>query len=78
VGHRTVRCASGAMAKKHNGHSNGRLQSEQCADSLHRVRAAPEGAPDSEQCVSGAAPNCPVSQVVRAPMVKTVRTLTVG
>jgi hypothetical protein len=29
--------------------SNGRLQREQCADSLRRVRAALEGAPDSEQ-----------------------------
>jgi hypothetical protein len=38
----------------------------------------PEGAPDSEQCLSGAAPDCPVPQEVRAPMVKTVRTLTVG
>ena len=27
---------------------------EQCTDSSHRVRAAPEGAPDSEQCLSGA------------------------
>ena len=40
--------------------SNGRLQREQCADSSRRVRAAPEGAPDSEQCLSGAAPDCPV------------------
>jgi hypothetical protein len=37
--------------------SNGRLQHEQCADSSRRVRAAPEGAPDSEQCLSGA-PRC--------------------
>jgi hypothetical protein len=27
---------------------------EQCADSSRRIRAAPEGAPDSEQCLSGA------------------------
>jgi hypothetical protein len=33
---------------------------EQCADSSRRVRAAPEGAPDSEQCMSGAAPDCSV------------------
>jgi hypothetical protein len=39
-------------------HSNGRLQREQCADSSRRVRAAPEGALDSEQCLSGAAPDC--------------------
>jgi hypothetical protein len=30
---------------------------EQCADSLRRFRVAPEGAPDSEQCLSGA-PRC--------------------
>jgi hypothetical protein len=30
---------------------------EQCADSSRKVRAAPEGAPDSEQCLSGA-PRC--------------------
>jgi hypothetical protein len=58
--------------------SNGRLQREQCADSSRRVRAAPEGAPDSEHCLSGAAPDCLVPQEVKAPMVKTVRTLTVG
>jgi hypothetical protein len=40
--------------------SNGRLQREQCADSSGRVRAAPEGAPDSEQCLFGAAPDYPV------------------
>jgi hypothetical protein len=51
---------------------------EQCANSLRRVRATPEGAPDSEQLLSGAAPDCPVPQDVRAPMVETVRTLTVG
>jgi hypothetical protein len=43
--HRTVRCASGATASERNG----RLQRVQCVDSLRRVRAAPEGAPDSEQ-----------------------------
>jgi hypothetical protein len=50
----------------------------QCADSSRRVRAAPEGAPDSELCLSGAAPDYPVPQAVRAPTVKTVRTLMVG
>jgi hypothetical protein len=72
--HRTVWCASGATTPKRNG----RLQREQCADSLHRVRAAPEGAPDSEQCLSGVTPDCPVAQAVRAPTIETVRTLTVG
>jgi hypothetical protein len=50
----------------------------QCADSSRKVRAAPEGASDSEQCLSGAAPDCPVPQDVKAPKVETVRTLTVG
>jgi hypothetical protein len=58
--------------------SNGHLQHEQCVDSSRRVRAALEDAPDSEQCVSGAAPDCPVPQDVRASTVETVRTLTVG
>jgi hypothetical protein len=43
----------------------------------HRVRAALEGAPDSEQCMSDVAPDSPVPQDVRAPTVETVRTLTV-
>jgi hypothetical protein len=51
---------------------------EQCANSSRRVRATPEGAPDSEQCLSDAAPDCPMPQDVRAPTVETVRTLTVG
>jgi hypothetical protein len=42
--------------------SNGRLQREHCADSSRRVRVALEGAPDSEQCLSGAAPDCLVPQ----------------
>jgi hypothetical protein len=58
--------------------SNGRLQREHCADSSRRVRAAPEGAPDSEQDLSSVAPDFPVHQDVRAPTVETVRTLTVG
>jgi hypothetical protein len=58
--------------------SNGRMQREQCVDSSRRVKAALEGAPDSEQCMSGAAPDCPVPQVVRAPTIETDRTLTVG
>jgi hypothetical protein len=43
---------------------------EQCEDSSRRVRAALESAPDNEQCLSGAAPDCPVPQDVRAPTVK--------
>jgi hypothetical protein len=83
--HRTVRCAtrlSGVPAEQRLSsatvNSNDHLQHEQCADSSRRVRAAPEGAPDNEQCLFGAAPDCPMPQDVRAPMVETVRTLTVG
>jgi hypothetical protein len=39
---------------------------EQCTGSSCRVRAVPEGAPDSEQYLSGAAPGCPVHQEVRS------------
>jgi hypothetical protein len=83
--HRTVRCGtglSGVPAKQRLASttvdSNGRLQREQCTDSSRRVRAAPEGAPDSEQDLSGVAPDCPVPKDVRAPTVETVRTLTIG
>jgi hypothetical protein len=58
--------------------SNGRLQREQCAHSSRRVRAVLEGALDSEQNLSGVAPDCPMPQAVRAPTVETVRTLTIG
>jgi hypothetical protein len=37
------------------------------------VRAEPEGAPDSEQGLSGAPPDCPVAQLSEAPMVKIQR-----
>jgi hypothetical protein len=85
VGHRTVRWVTGlsGVPAEQRLQRNGRLQRTpekalQCADSSRRVRAAPEDAPDSEQCLSGAAPDCPVPQAVRAPTVETVRTLTVG
>jgi hypothetical protein len=38
----------------------------------------PEGTPDSEQYLSGATPNCPVSHEDKAPTVEIVRILTVG
>jgi hypothetical protein len=34
-----------------------------------RVRAEPDGAPDTEQCMSGAPPDCPVAQKTEALMV---------
>jgi hypothetical protein len=54
---------------------NGRLQRKPekrysawtvCAES----EQAPEGAPDSEHYLTGAAPDCPVPQAVRAPTVE--------
>jgi hypothetical protein len=65
--HRSVRCGtrlSGVPAERRLASatvdSNGCLQREQCADSSRSVRAAPKGAPDSEQDLSGATPDCPV------------------
>jgi hypothetical protein len=82
--HRTVRWVTGLsgvpadypVCQRSNDSSatvdcNGHLQKRYSPKPL-------EGAPDSEQCLSSAAPNCPVPQVVRAPTVETVRTLTVG
>jgi hypothetical protein len=69
---------SGATATAPRSSAKVNSAREQCADSSRRVRAAPEGAPDSEKCMSGAATDCPVHQEVRAPTVETVRTLTVG
>jgi hypothetical protein len=83
--HRTVRCAaglSGAPAEQ-------RLPAQRstATDTCKRysartvraeVRAVARGAPESEQYLSGAAPDCPVPQEDKAPMVVCVRTLTVG
>jgi hypothetical protein len=51
---------------------------EQCANSARQSRAAVRGAPDSEQYLSGAAPDCPVPLEDKAPTVDCARTLTVG
>ena len=80
--HRTVRCAtgrsgapSGATALQRNGRLHSALTALQYAA---EVRTEVRGAPDSEQYLSGAAPDCPVPQEDKAPTVETVRTLTVG
>jgi hypothetical protein len=54
---------------------NGRLQwKPEKHYNARTVRAeseqAPEGAPDSEQYLSGAPPDCPVAQAIRAPTVE--------
>jgi hypothetical protein len=63
VAHRTVRCASGTTAT-----SRQRLSAKgiKCATVRARVRAEPDGAPDTEQCLSGALPDCPVAQKTEA------------
>jgi hypothetical protein len=65
--HRTVRWATGlsGVPVVQRLQRNGRLQRKlvkalQCADRARRVRAAPKGAPDSEQDLSGAPPDYPV------------------
>jgi hypothetical protein len=73
--HRTVRCASGATA---NSRSNGRLQRIKCAPARAEDRAAPEGAPDSLQDLSGAPPDSPETPQVRAPTVEPQRSADVA
>jgi hypothetical protein len=83
--HWTVQCAtglSGAPAEQRLASatvdSNGRLTTHSAWALRVELEQPPEGAPDSEQCMSGAAPYCPMPQEVKAPTVETVRTLTVG
>jgi hypothetical protein len=66
VAHRTVRCASGATATSCQRSS---AEGIKCATVHARVRAEPDGAPDTEQCLSGAPPDCPVTQKTEAPTV---------
>jgi hypothetical protein len=60
--------------------SNDSSATDTCKSATERVESEqpPEGAPDSERCLSGAAPDYQVPQEVKAPMVETVRTLMVG
>jgi hypothetical protein len=65
--HRTVRCViglSGAPAEQRLLRATVACKSwipdEQCANSARQSRATVRGAPDSEQYLSGAAPDCPV------------------
>jgi hypothetical protein len=66
VAHWTVWCASGATAT-----SRQRSSAEviKCTTVRASVRAGPDGAPDIEQCLSGAPPDCPVAQKTEAPTV---------
>jgi hypothetical protein len=73
--HRTVRCASGAMATSQ---SNGRLQRINCAPARAEVRGRAVGAPDSLQDLSGAPPDSPEAPQVRAPTVEPQRSADVA
>jgi hypothetical protein len=66
VAHRTVRCASGATTTSHQRSS---AEGIKCATVHARVRVEPDGAPDSEQCLSGAPPDYPVAHKTEAPTV---------
>jgi hypothetical protein len=56
-----------------NDHLQMNSESKQCAPARAEVRAAPEGAPDSKQDMSGAPPDYPVAPLVRAPTVEPQR-----
>jgi hypothetical protein len=70
VAHRTVRCASGAKATSRQRSS---AEGIQCTTVRASVRAEPDGAPDSEQYLSGASPDYPVAQKTKAPTVRIQR-----
>jgi hypothetical protein len=80
--HQTVRCATGL-----SGVTAEQLLFGATVDCIvpltalqftTEVRAEVRGAPDSEQCLSGAAPDCSVPPKVSAPTVDNAQTLTVG
>jgi hypothetical protein len=65
--HRTVRCARGATTTSRQRSS---AEGIKCATVHARVREEPDGAPDSEQCLSGAPPDCPLALKTEAPTVR--------
>jgi hypothetical protein len=66
VAHWTVRCASGATATSRQRSS---AEGIKCATVRARVRAEPDGAPDTEQYLSDAPPDYPVAQKTEDPTV---------
>jgi hypothetical protein len=75
VCHQTVRCTKRSNGYQRNGRLHSALTELQFAT---EVIAGTEDAPDSEQWQSGVAPDCLVPHKDRAPMVETIKTLTVG
>ena len=83
--HLIVRCGSGlsgvpsvATVASATVDSNSRLTTHSAWTVRAESDQPTEGAPDSEQYLFGAAPDCPVQHEDKAPTVETVRTLTVG
>jgi hypothetical protein len=80
--HRTVRCATGLFSVTAEqwlfGATVDCTMPLTALQFMAEVRAEVRGTPDNEQCLSGAAPDCPVPPEVSAPAVDCVRTLTVG
>jgi hypothetical protein len=68
------------VCQRSNGYfaSNGRLQRIKCAPARAEDRAAPEGAPDSLQDLSGAPPDSPEAPQDRAPTVELQRSADVA
>jgi hypothetical protein len=62
----SVRCASGATTTSRQRSS---VEGIKYPTVRARVRAEADGAPDTEQCLSGAPPDCPVAQKTEAPTV---------
>jgi hypothetical protein len=76
--HRTVRCGTGLSGVQAEQRLTAptvvyKSNNEQCSTARAESEQAPEGAPDSEQWLSGAPPDCPVAQLSEAPMVEPQR-----
>jgi hypothetical protein len=75
--HRTVRWRtglSGVLAEQRLlPRQRSSAEGIKCATVRARVRAKPDGAPDNEQRLSGAPPDCPVAQKIEAPTVEIQR-----
>jgi hypothetical protein len=73
--HRTVRCSTRLSGVPVDQWLTAptvfcKSNSEQCATARAESEQAPDGAPDSEQDLSGATPNCPMAHMSEAPMVE--------